>query len=306
MSVISFGSINMDLVVRTPRFTKPGETITGSDFYTAAGGKGANQAVAAGRLGANSLLFGRVGDDIFGKNLLNNFKENNVDTKGVKIDNRFPTGTALITVDDNAENMIIIIPGTNGAVDKSDIDSMVTSFKDAKILMLQLEIPMGSIVAAAKAAKENGVKVMLDPAPACELPDELFRLCDFITPNETEAEILTGVKVDSPSSAKDAAVVLHNKGVKAVIVKMSSKGSYFYDGKSEIYFPAYKVEPVDTVAAGDAFNGGFAAAYAEGKPLEEILQWANACGALSTTKPGAQPSMPSRDALLTFLDENYR
>ena len=304
MTVISLGSINMDLVVRTPRFANPGETIIGLDFYTAPGGKGANQAVAAGRLGVDTLMFGRIGDDFFGKDLQKNLQENNVGIKGVKIDNALPTGTALITVDNNAENTIIIIPGANGAVCISDTNNLIPFFKKANILMLQLEIPLDTVVAAAKKARESGVKVLLDPAPARELPDELLQLCDFITPNETEAQILTGITIDNSMDAKKAAEVLLEKGVQAVIVKMSSKGSYYYDGSIEILFPAYKVDAVDTVAAGDAFNGGFAAAFSEGKPIEEILQWANACGALSTTKPGAQPSMPSREELISFLKEN--
>ena len=306
MSVISLGSINMDLVVRTPRFANPGETIVGLDFYTAPGGKGANQAVAVGRLGVEVLMFGRIGDDFFGRNLLKNLQENNVGTKGVKIANTLPTGTALITVDKNAENIIIIIPGANSAVGDSDINNLLPFFKKGNILMLQLEIPLDTVAAAAKKAKENGVKVLLDPAPARELPDELLRLCDFITPNETEAQMLTGVKIENTMDAKKAAEALLAKGVQAVIVKMSSKGSYYYDGSIEILFPAYKVDAVDTVAAGDAFNGGFAAAFTEGKSMEEIMQWANACGALSTTKPGAQPSMPSREELISFMKENPR
>ena len=304
MSVISLGSINMDLVVRTPRFANPGETIVGLDFYTAPGGKGANQAVAVGRLGVDALMFGRIGDDFFGKNLLKNLQENNVGIKGVKIDDALPTGTALITVDDHAENIIIIIPGANSAVGDSDINNLIPFFKKGNILMLQLEIPLDTVVAATKKAKESGVKVLLDPAPARELPDELLQLCDFITPNETEAQFLTGVKIENSVDAKKAAEVLLEKGVQAVIVKMSSKGSYYYDGSIEILFPAYKVDAIDTVAAGDAFNGSFAAALSEGKQIEEILQWANACGALSTTKPGAQPSMPSREELISFIKEN--
>ena len=306
MSVISFGSINMDLIVQTPRFANPGETIIGNDFFTAPGGKGANQAVAAGRLGVDTLMFGRIGDDFFGKNLLKNMQENNVGIEGVKTDNTLPTGTALITVDNNAENTIIIIPGSNSAVSDSDITNLTPFLKKAEILMLQLEIPLDTVAAAAKKAKESGVKVLLDPAPARQLPDELLQLCDFITPNETEAQILTGIKVNNPEDAKEAAEILLRKGVQAVIVKMSSNGSYYYDGSIEILFPAYKVDAVDTVAAGDAFNGGFTAAFSEGKPIEEILQWANACGALSTTKPGAQPSMPSREELISFMKANPR
>ena len=301
MAVICLGSINMDLVVRTPRFANPGETIVGLDFYTAPGGKGANQAVASGRLGADVIMFGRIGDDIFGKNLLKNLQDNHVDIEGIKTDDKLPTGTALITVDNNAENKIIIIPGANGAVDVSDINNLTPSLEKASILMLQLEIPLDTVITAARKAKEKGVKVLLDPAPARELPDELLQCCDFITPNETEAKILTGIRIENYADAKKSAEVFLEKGVQAVIVKMGSKGSYYYNGSVEIKNPAFKVDAVDTVAAGDAFNGGFAAAFSEGKSTEEILRWANACGALSTTKLGAQPSMPSREELISFL-----
>lgn len=306
MTVISFGSINIDLVVHTPRFAQPGETLVGVDFYTASGGKGANQSVAVGRLGVDSLMFGRVGDDFMGKNLLTQLKENNVNISGIKTDDTLPTGTALITVDDKAENTIIIIPGANGAVDELDVKQMLPYFKNAQILLLQLEIPLKSVISAARLSHDYGVKVVLDPAPAKELPDELLQLCDFITPNQTETEILTGIKVEKIKDAKNAAVELLNKKVGAVIIKMGSSGSYFYDGRNEIQFAGYKVNAVDTVAAGDAFNGGFAAAYSEGKPLEECMLWANACGALSTTKPGAQPSMPTREELLAFIEKNPR
>ena len=306
MSVVSLGSINMDLVVRTPRFANPGETLVGLDFYTAPGGKGANQAVSVGRLGVDALMFGRIGNDFFGKNLLDNLRENNVGVDGIKTDDTLPTGTALITVDNNAENTIIIIPGSNGAVGDPEIKDLIPFLKKTDILMLQLEIPLDTVVAAAKLAKESGVKVLLDPAPARELPEGLLKLCDIITPNETEAELLTGVKVNSFDDAKKAAEILLIRGVQSVIVKMSSQGSYYYDGTTEILFSAYKVDAVDTVAAGDAFNGGFAAAFSEGKTIEETLQWANACGALSTKKSGAQPSMPSRKELISFMKENPR
>jgi len=294
----------MDLVVRTPRFAKPGETLTGNDFYTAAGGKGANQAVAAARLSGKSIMIGRVGQDIFGNDLRENLKKNGVDVSAVSIDDARPTGTALITVDENAENTIIIIPGANGAVADRELELLDTVLTEPSILMLQLEIPLETIVSAAKQAKKQNVKILLDPAPAQELPDELLELCDYITPNETEAKILTGIEISNTNDAKRAAEALTRRGVKAVIIKMSSKGSFFFDGTEEIMYPAFAVRPVDTVAAGDAFNGGFAAAFSEEKPLNEVLQWANAAGAISTTKPGAQPSMPSRLELLKFI-ANY-
>jgi len=294
----------MDLVVRTPRFAKPGETLTGNDFYTAAGGKGANQAVAAAKLSGKSIMIGRVGKDIFGNDLRDNLKKNGVDVSAVSIDDNRPTGTALITVDENAENTIIIIPGANGAVAVRELEVLDTVLTDTSILMLQLEIPLETIVSAAKQAKKQNAKVLLDPAPAQELPDELLELCDYITPNETEAKILTGIEISNTNDAKRAAEELKRRGAKAVIIKMSSKGSFLFDGMEEIMYPAFAVRPVDTVAAGDAFNGGLAAAFSEEKSLNEVLQWANAAGAISTTKPGAQPSMPSRQELLEFI-ANY-
>jgi len=294
----------MDLVARTPRFAKPGETITGSDFYTAAGGKGANQAVAAAKLSGKSMMIGRIGDDLFGKNLTADMKANGVEVQGINIDESLPTGTALITVDDRAENTIIIIPGANGAVGKSELLTLDQQAPHAKVLMLQLEVPIEMIISAAERAKKHGLKVLLDPAPAQELPDILLKQCDFITPNETEAEILTGIEITNEKEAKKAALKLQARGVDAVIVKMSSKGSFYFDGENAVMFPAFSVQPVDTVAAGDAFNGGFAAALSLGKPLDEMLEWANAAGALSTTKAGAQPSMPTREELLDFIRDN--
>ena len=295
----------MDLVAKTPRFAKPGETLTGRDFYTAAGGKGANQAVAAAKLFGKSIMIGRVGNDFFGKELRENLEANGVDTQAVGIDDSLPTGTALITVDDQAENTIIIIPGANGAVGERELKALDRILRTAKVLMLQLEVPLETIISAAEKAKEYGVKVVLDPAPARELPDELLALCDFITPNETEAQILTGVEIKGTQDAKTAARLLRERGVNAVIIKMSSKGSYYFDGNNDIIFPAFTVEPVDTVAAGDAFNGGFSAAYAAEKPIDEVLQWANAAGALSTTKTGAQPSMPTKEELLAFIANQF-
>ena len=304
MSIISLGSINMDLVVRTPRFAKPGETLTGNDFYTAAGGKGANQAVAAAKLSGRSVMIGRVGKDIFGIDLRESLRKNNVDVSAVSTDDDQPTGTALITVDDNAENTIIIIPGANGAVSDKELVLLEKALSDAKVLMLQLEIPLETIISAAKLAKKHNVIVLLDPAPAQKLPDELLELCDYITPNETEVKILTDIEINTTTDAKKAAEILKNRGVSTVIIKMSDKGSFYFDGKEEFMFPAFSVRPVDTVAAGDAFNGGFAAALAEGKQLNEVLQWANAAGALSTTKAGAQPSMPTKEELFRFLEKN--
>jgi ribokinase len=303
MSVVVFGSINMDLVVRTPRFPDPGETMTGRNFFTAPGGKGANQAVAASRLGLQTRMVGRVGADVFGPALIQSLQASGVNTEGVLIDPQQPSGTALITVDDSAENSIIIIPGANGAVSESDLARLEDALEGARFLMLQLEIPLGMVVTAAHLAHKRGVKVILDPAPARRLPKEFYDDIDIITPNEGEASALSGVAVQGPEDAAKAAASFLACGVRNAVIKLGSKGVFWSNGKEQLYVPAYKVKAVDTVAAGDAFNGGFVAGLDEGLSMAEALKWAAAGGALSTTKEGAQPSMPDRATLMAFLKE---
>lgn len=295
MSVIVFGSINMDLVVRTARFPQPGETIRGSDFYTAPGGKGANQAVAAARLQGKVRMIGRVGGDVFGQALLDSLKSNGVDTGSVLVDESQPSGVAVITVDDAAENHIIIVAGANGQVGAPDITRLESVLEGATHLLLQLEVPMEAVVAAAVAARRKGVAVMLDPAPARSIPIELYGLVDILTPNENEVGQLVGFVVDGEDSARRAAVELARRGVRQVVIKMGARGAFYRSGDHEQFFPAFKVNAVDTTAAGDAFNGVLAAALDEGMPMLDALRWAMAAGALSTTRPGAQPSMASRD-----------
>jgi ribokinase len=301
MSVIVFGSINMDLVVRTARFPQPGETISGSDFYTAPGGKGANQAVAAGRLGVPTRMIGRVGGDVFGQALLDSLKGNGVDTGCVLVDESQPSGVAVITVDDAAENNIIIVAGANGQVGAADVQRLERALDGAIHLLLQFEVPMDAVVAAAGAARRRGVKVILDPAPARQLPDALYALIDIITPNESEAAQLVGFAVDSEAAAQRAAAELLERGVRQAVIKMGARGAYWSDGEQSQFFSAYKVNAVDTTAAGDAFNGALAAALDGGESMPGALHWAMAAGALSTTRPGAQPSMASRAELLEML-----
>jgi len=294
MSIVVFGSINMDLVVRSPRLPVSGETIIGHDFYTAPGGKGANQAVACARLGATTCMVGRVGNDVFADALLDSLKSNQVVINAVLVDQDHPSGIALIAVDDASENMIIVVPGANGAVGEEDLTRLSCCLDDAKVLLLQLEIPIESVVAAARLAKEREIKVVIDPAPAQKLPPELYHYCDVLTPNEIEAGLLVGFPVRDEDAAISAAKTLVGRGAKQVIIKMGSKGAYWFDGEKGEFFSTYQVEAVDTVAAGDAFNGGLAVGLAEDLPMEEAMLWGMAAGALSTTKRGAQPSMPDR------------
>ena len=300
MSVVIFGSINMDLVVRTPRLPAPGETLTGHTFFTAPGGKGANQAVACARLGADTRMIGRVGDDVFGATLRETLRGYGVDVTSVGI-SAGPSGVAAIAVDDAGENTIVIVAGANGTIGADDLALLEGALDGAKVLLLQLEVPIEAVVAAAKAARRRGVKVLLDPAPALALPAELYAASDIITPNETEAAELVGFAVLDQQDAERAGQALLDRGARAAVIKMGSKGAYWTDGARGGLAPAFRVQAVDTVAAGDAFNGGLAAALDTGLPLEQAIRWGLAAGALSVTKPGAQQSMPSREELERML-----
>ncbi|MDX1991057.1 MAG: ribokinase [bacterium] len=302
MSIVVFGSINMDLVVRAPHLPLPGQTLTGQSFVTIPGGKGANQAVACARLGTAVRMVGRVGGDAFGAELRQGLHDHGVNIDAVAVDSNQPSGVALITVDAQAENTIIVVPGANGAIDERDLSRLDAVLVDAKVLLLQLEIPLTMVVAAAQQAKARGVIVILDPAPAQILPPDLYACVDLITPNETEAQALVGFPIANEAEAARASTVLQERGVGQVIIKMGSRGAYWQaaDGQ-RTFVPAYRVQAVDTVAAGDAFNGGLASALAEGLSLPEAVQRGMATGALSTTRPGAQPSMPTREEVIALM-----
>jgi len=301
MSIVVFGSINMDLVARTPRLPGPGETITGTVFQTFPGGKGANQAVACSRLGAKTYMVGRVGGDEFGEKLKDELEKAGVDHENVVVDTMTSSGVALIAVEDSAENTIIVIPGANGQVDDQDLKRLEAVLTKSEVLLLQLEIPLEMVMAAAKLAKENNVKVILDPAPAQMLPEQIYPLLDIITPNETETELLVGFPLETKEDAAKAARILMGRGTSNVIIKMGSRGAFALMGDQEESFEPYQVTTVDTVAAGDAFNGALAAALSENLPVEKAIQWGMAGGALSVTKEGAQPAMPERNELKELL-----
>ena len=304
MSVVVFGSINMDLVVRTPRLPAPGETLAGETFFTAPGGKGANQAVACARLGVPTRMVGRVGDDVFGGALRESLQQNGVDISGVVTDPPHSSGVAVIAVDASAENSIIIVPGANGQVGADDIARLDPVLGDARVLLLQLEVPLDAVVAAARAARRRGVIVILDPAPARPLPTELYSMVDILTPNETEAAALTGLPLDTDEEVRMAAGILLGRGVRQVIIKLGERGAYARsaDQAEGRFHAAFKVDTIDTVAAGDAFNGVLAAALAEGRSFDEAVRWGMVAGALSTTRHGAQPSMPTREEVMQLLN----
>ena len=296
--ILVVGSLNADLVVRAPRFPQPGETISGEDLQVIPGGKGANQAAAAARLEASVSLLGRVGKDNFGDFLLDNLRSNHVDTTMIQRDDA-STGTAIIVVDSNGQNSIVLSAGANGKVSVLDVEN--ASFSRFNLLLLQLEIPTPTVLRAAQRARENRLRVILNPAPAQPIPDELIALSDFIIPNETELCLLTNQTVTDIQSAKKAAHVLLQSGAQNVIVTLGSKGVLVVSSTQAVHIDTFTVNVVDTTAAGDAFIGGFATALLENKSLEESARHGCACGALATTKFGAQPSLPTKAEVDIFM-----
>lgn len=301
--VIVFGSINIDLVAKVPRLPIPGETLLGNSFSTVPGGKGANQAVAVARLGIPTTLVGRVGKDNFGQELLQNLEKDHVQIDGVLIDESVNSGVAVIAVDESGENHIIVIPGANGNVNQEDVERLIEQLPTATVLLLQLEIPLSAVQKAAQAAQEFGVKVIFDPAPARTVPSELYPLIDIITPNAVEAGQLVGFEVNNQETAQKAAAELQQRGVNTVIIKLGAQG-VFCAAAETFFIPAFSVQAVDTVAAGDAFNGGLAAALALGHSLREAVVWGAAAGAIAATMPGAQSSLPNRTSFDAFLQQH--
>ena len=297
--VLVFGSINMDLVARVPRLPQPGETLQGDRFTTTSGGKGANQAIAAARLGASTTLVGRVGKDGFGSALMTHLKRNGVNGDAISADSNTSTGIAQILVDDAGQSQIVIIGGANQTVGDSELAYIEQHLSNIHILLLQLEIPLPQVIAAAKLAQTAGAITVLDPAPAPDqLPRELYSVVDLLTPNETEARRLVRFPVTDPDSAAIAAKALHQKGVPRVIITLGDRGSFYSSPGQQFWTPAVLVDVVDTVAAGDAFNGAIAAALATAtQPWESTIRFATLAAALACTQTGAQTSLPTRQAV---------
>lgn len=328
----------MDLVTRVKRLPKPGETLMGSAFYTTAGGKGANQAVAAAKLGAVVKMIGRVGDDAWGTELIAGLAAVGVETDGITIEPGVHSGVAVITVAESGENQIVGVYGANDRLDESDIERLKTRLAGATVLLLQLEVPVKAVKQAAQVAHEMGVTVVLDPAPVRKESDRsLYEFIDFLIPNEVEASQLVGFEVTNQDTAKMACRVFHTDGIKQVVIKLGAKGAFYsslkspldseeivrmgfqlepynnpsidtkaameayWESKTETQFiPAFKVNAIDAVAAGDAFAGAFAVALCEGKT--DAVRWGCAAGALATTKVGAQVAMSDRVSFDAFLD----
>lgn len=302
MKLLVIGSLNMDLVAYTDRLPKHGETVLGSDFHTFPGGKGANQAVAAARLGADVTMLGKVGRDDFGDSLVQNLGANGVDTSRVLRDPAAPTGTAAITVESSGQNTIVVVPGSNFQLAPEDILAHRDLIGESDILLMQLEVPLATVQKAAEIARSVGVRVILNPAPARELPEELLTLVDVLVPNETEAAMLSGIMVQTPEDLRAAAGVLQRKGVEQVLITLGAEGALLVDSAQERQIKAYPVKAVDATAAGDAFIGAYAAALAQGLPPGDALRWSAAAGALAVTRKGAQSSLPSRKELEQFLN----
>jgi ribokinase len=297
MKITVIGSSNTDMVVKTERFPKPGETIIGGEFFMFPGGKGANQAVAAARLGGDVTFVAKVGNDVFGKQAMEGFKAENINTKYVFTDKNAASGVALITVNSEGENEIVVASGANGQLNKANITTAKKAITDADIIILQLEVPIETVAYAIKQSLKANKRVILNPAPAQALPDELLNGLFLITPNETEAEILTSVKVTNVSTARLAADELLRKGVQNVIITMGSKGAFFMNKTETFLIEAERVNAVDSTAAGDIFNGALALAVSKDKPWKEAIVFANKAAAISVTRMGAQASAPTSDEL---------
>jgi len=291
--IVVVGSSNTDMVIKSERLPGPGETILGGDFIMAAGGKGANQAVAAARIGGEVTFVARVGDDMFGSGAIENFKTEGMNTNFIVVDQDNPSGVALINVDHHGENSISVASSANNALSEENVSAASEAIADAQVILIQLEIPLDTVRHAAKLAYESGTQVILNPAPAQKLDDTLLGFLSVITPNETETELLTGVKVTNEDSALKAASILKDKGVGTVIITMGSQGAFVLTDDGSTLVPSKEITPIDTTAAGDAFNGALAYAIAEQRPMAEAVRFANLVGALSATKMGAQPSMPT-------------
>lgn len=303
--ILVVGSANTDMVIRLDRLPKAGETLLGGRFTIAAGGKGANQAVAAARAGGDVVLVGRVGADMFGAETLPRLARDGIDTRRIARDVKAPSGVALIFVSKNGENSIAVAPGANGCLCPADIRRSGEEFVRAAVMVVQLETPLAAVREAIALAAANRVPVILNPAPARTLPAALLRKVSVITPNETEAERLTGITVSDEATAAEAAMILRRRGVGTVIITLGSRGAFVATGDQTRLVPSFPVKAVDTTAAGDVFTGALAVALAEGKPILDAVRFACAAAAISVTRSGAQPSVPKRREIEGLLAKHH-
>jgi len=303
-TICVIGSLNIDLVAAVERFPLPGETLTSVGYTTFFGGKGGNQAIALGKLGANVRMVGKVGDDIHGSDYIRHLRMNGVDTTGIRQAPGAATGTAMILVDPQGEKQIIISPGANGLLSTADIDEHWAYMMEADLFLFQLEVPIATVAYAMKRLKGAGKTVILDPAPASQLPDALFGYVDYMTPNETEIRYYAGRHQAYKLQLKEAAGVLLRKGVDTIVAKAGAEGAYYIRGIDLEHIAAFPSDPVDTTGAGDCFNAGFAYALATGSSPEAAVRIGNAVGALAIRQVGAQSAMPSKSELDAFLRQH--
>ncbi|VEF47303.1 ribokinase [Bacillus freudenreichii] len=301
--VVVVGSLNMDLVIKVNRKPEWGETLLGSNFFVSPGGKGGNQAYAAAKFGGSVAMLGCVGDDLFGEQLIKNLAETGTETAFIKRIKSESTGVAMININPEGDNSIIVAPGANNFVTPEYVRKHEQVISQAKIVMVQLEIPIETVVETAKLASKHNVPFMLDPAPARVLPEELYNLVDYILPNENEIREITRIDVSDFSSAKKASRILLSKGIGTVLSKLGGKGVVVTGQNQSLTLDGHEVPVVDTTAAGDAFAGAFATALVDGKDLKAATQFANAVGALTVTRAGAQASMPDLDETMQFIED---
>lgn len=297
-SIIVIGSVNMDMVVKASHIPQPGETVLGGTFLMNPGGKGANQAIAAARLGGNVAFVGKVGDDVFGKQSVRLFDDEGVDTSGILLAHDVPSGVALITVDGQGENSIVVASGANAHLTPEDVEPVFQQYPNSRILLIQLETPMPTVEYAIQHARDRAMQIILNPAPVNLQASGILHLVDILTPNEREAALLSGVPVVDIESARQAAVWIQNQGVKHVILTLGKAGAVLLEGDEFYHIPAPEVEAVDTTAAGDVFNGALAVALAEGSNLKEAASFACRAAAAAVTKMGAQSSIPRREEVV--------
>ena len=300
-SIVVIGSSNTDMIIRLDHIPKPGETILGEQFLIVGGGKGANQAVAAARAGGNITFVARVGQDMFGEKAVAGFVQDGIHVEYITRDPSTPSGVALIFVAKEGENSIAVAPGSNGRLSPDEVKKAERAIASAGAVLMQLETPLETVQAAAELAARFRLPFILNPAPARPLPDALLKLVSILTPNETEAELLTGITITDESTAARAAGKLRDKNVKTVIITMGARGSFVSAGSTAQLVPSFRVEPVDTTGAGDIFNGALAVALGEGRLLLEAVRFANAAAAISVTRLGAQASAPARKEIEKFL-----
>lgn len=299
-SIVVVGSTNTDMVIKASHLPQPGETILGGTFFMSAGGKGANQAVAAARLGGSVLFVAKTGYDIFGKQSIELFQKEGIDTSFVVRDKFEPSGVALIAVDDKGENCIVVAPGANSTLNLEDINEAREKIENAQVILMQLETPIETVENVAAIAASKKIKLILNPAPAARLSDGLLKKVTVITPNQREAEMLTGIEVNDESSAKKAAGLLRDKGIETVIITMGAAGAFALYDENYKMIPGHKVNVADTTAAGDVFNGALAVALCEGKNVEDAVAFACKAAAISVTRLGAQASAPHRKEVEEF------